>query len=57
MRQKVDIIGPVPKKDDFRVLEMKPFHQIHLVFSGLCKSVSANVMLKSNPGMLLIKKC
>ncbi|XP_039185523.1 cilia- and flagella-associated protein 47 [Crotalus tigris] len=51
VRQKVDIIGPVPKKDDFRVLEMKPFHQIHLVFSGLCKSVSTNVVLKSNPGL------
>ncbi|XP_063160761.1 cilia- and flagella-associated protein 47 [Candoia aspera] len=51
VRQKVDIIGPVAKKDDFPVLEMKPFHQIHLVFSGLCKSVSTKVVLKSNPGL------
>ncbi|XP_070587019.1 cilia- and flagella-associated protein 47-like isoform X1 [Erythrolamprus reginae] len=50
VRQKVDIIGPVAKKDDFTVLEMKPFHQIHLVFSGLCKSVSTCV-LKANPGL------
>ncbi|KAG8136400.1 hypothetical protein E2320_004984, partial [Naja naja] len=48
VKQKVDIIGPVAKKDDFSVLEMKPFHQIQLVFSGLCKSVSTSV-LKTNP--------
>ncbi|ETE59699.1 putative protein CXorf22, partial [Ophiophagus hannah] len=47
VKQKVDIIGPVAKKDDFTVLEMKPFHQIQLVFSGLCKSVSTSV-LKTN---------
>ncbi|XP_061485684.1 cilia- and flagella-associated protein 47-like [Rhineura floridana] len=51
VKQVVDIIGPVAKKDDLPALKMKPFHQIHLTFSGLCKSVTNKVVLKTNPGL------
>ncbi|XP_044297815.1 cilia- and flagella-associated protein 47 isoform X4 [Varanus komodoensis] len=51
VKQVVDIIGPVAKKDSLSTLKMKPFHQIQLIFSGLCKSVTNKVVLKTNPGL------
>uniref|UniRef100_A0ABM5FY67 Cilia- and flagella-associated protein 47 n=1 Tax=Pogona vitticeps TaxID=103695 RepID=A0ABM5FY67_9SAUR len=51
MRQVVDIIGPVPEENSLPTLNMKPFHQIYLDFSGLCKSVTNKVVLKVNSGL------
>ncbi|XP_066477404.1 cilia- and flagella-associated protein 47 [Tiliqua scincoides] len=51
VQQVVDIIGPVTTKDDLLALKMKPFHQIHLRFSGICKSVTNKVVLKTHLGL------
>lgn len=52
VEQVVDIIGPVAKKDSLSPLRMKSFQQIRLSFSGVCKSVTNKVVLKTNLGML-----
>ncbi|XP_062983760.1 cilia- and flagella-associated protein 47 [Elgaria multicarinata webbii] len=51
VKQVVDIIGPVAKRESLSALKMKPFHQIQLIFSGLCKPVTNKVVLKINPGL------
>ncbi|XP_015276849.1 PREDICTED: cilia- and flagella-associated protein 47 [Gekko japonicus] len=56
VKQVVDIIGPVTKKDCLPELVTSSFHQIHLKFSGTCKSVTNKVMLKTNLGVLLSNK-
>ncbi|XP_060129516.1 cilia- and flagella-associated protein 47 isoform X1 [Zootoca vivipara] len=51
MKQVIDIIGPVAKKDGLPALEIKPFHQTYLIFSGVCNSVTNKVVLKPNLGI------
>ncbi|XP_053166997.1 cilia- and flagella-associated protein 47 isoform X2 [Hemicordylus capensis] len=51
VKQVVDIIGPVLMKENLLTLKMKPFQQICLMFSGVCKSVTNKVVLKTIPGI------
>lgn len=55
VKQVVDIVGPVSEENSLPTLKMKPFRQIYLYFSGICKSVTNKVVLKVNPGKMLIK--
>ncbi|XP_028583251.2 cilia- and flagella-associated protein 47 isoform X2 [Podarcis muralis] len=50
-KQVIDIIGPVAKKDGLPALKIKPFHQLYLIFSGVCNSVTNKVVLKPNLGI------
>ncbi|XP_077199055.1 cilia- and flagella-associated protein 47 isoform X2 [Paroedura picta] len=48
VKQVVDIIGPVTKKDCLPELVIRSFHQIYLKFFGTCKSVTNKAMSKIN---------
>ncbi|XP_054830370.1 cilia- and flagella-associated protein 47-like [Eublepharis macularius] len=56
VKQVIDIIGPVATKDCLPNLMMRSFHQIHLKFSGTCKSVTNKAVLKNNLGVLVANK-
>ncbi|KAJ6667657.1 hypothetical protein lerEdw1_016778 [Lerista edwardsae] len=51
VKQLIDIIGPVTTKDNLLALKMKPFHQICLSFTGICKSVTKKIVLKTHHGI------
>ncbi|XP_060090088.1 cilia- and flagella-associated protein 47 [Heteronotia binoei] len=56
VKQVVDIIGPVTKKDCLPELVIRSFHQIHLKFCGTCKSVTNKAMLQTSLGVLVSNK-
>ncbi|XP_075769379.1 cilia- and flagella-associated protein 47 isoform X3 [Pelodiscus sinensis] len=51
VKQVVDIFGSVPEEDNLESLKIKPFHQIHLSFTGVCKPKPKKIMFKINPGI------
>ncbi|KFQ55701.1 Uncharacterized protein CXorf22, partial [Nestor notabilis] len=51
VKQVVDIIGTALEKNNLQILKTKPFHQIYLSFTGVCKSKRKNILFKINPGI------
>ncbi|XP_028902353.1 cilia- and flagella-associated protein 47 isoform X2 [Ornithorhynchus anatinus] len=51
VKQVVDIIGSVATEDNSPCLKMKPFHQIHLCFTGVCRPITKKIELKIHPGL------
>ncbi|EMP32673.1 Putative protein CXorf22 [Chelonia mydas] len=51
VKQVVEIFGSVAEEDNLQSLKIKPFHQIHLSFTGVCKPKTKKIMFKINPGI------
>ncbi|XP_016288857.2 cilia- and flagella-associated protein 47 isoform X1 [Monodelphis domestica] len=50
VKQLIDILGSVAE-DDFQSVKVKPFHQIELNFTSICKPITKRIEMKVIPGL------